>query len=459
MSMEALAEQPTDQYQHFEESLQPLAMAIPEITADAESRFRAAEFIGRVALNEGRPEDSEALAVKPIESLHQAIREAADGDPEARKMVEMNVRTDVIERTMKSGHVIKVDLMVDEAGTIQQHGQSMQSVQANSLRFAADSPEMRERVEAETTNLFRFQQHFQEGTLDDYYFVVFSRAADNMAQPDMEEAGFFTETMSCAIQVSTVEDGRLTMESAFVSGIKRPGEERHDGQTLRGVCADLEVDCPDTATDTIDTPYLIHKSKLPNGAIDLVELWDKNVPRDGDGEGIFFGEAKPAQDYLEYLEVCRQREERFEPKVQKITEQLIQEHETIATPVAAVRRLGELSGEQMIEQAFGDTDIDPRVFGAVSADRIIQGRAALEQGRYDEALNHMNVAKANDNSSSCPGVASGTSQSQKGESRSSTDSDECEFISKKCPECGAKNVKTKVTKNKITGSCGCSKSK
>lgn len=39
-----------------------------------------------------------------------------------------------------------------------------------------------------------------------------------------------------------------------------------------------------------------------------------------------------------------------------------------------------------------------------------------------------------------------------------TDRD-CEFISKQCPECGAKNVKTKVTKDKITGSCGCSKSK
>jgi hypothetical protein len=37
--------------------------------------------------------------------------------------------------------------------------------------------------------------------------------------------------------------------------------------------------------------------------------------------------------------------------------------------------------------------------------------------------------------------------------------EECEFISKKCPECGTKNVKTKVTKTRISGSCGCSKSK
>jgi hypothetical protein len=37
--------------------------------------------------------------------------------------------------------------------------------------------------------------------------------------------------------------------------------------------------------------------------------------------------------------------------------------------------------------------------------------------------------------------------------------EDCEFVSKQCPMCGAKNVKTKVTKNSISGSCGCSKSK
>lgn len=36
---------------------------------------------------------------------------------------------------------------------------------------------------------------------------------------------------------------------------------------------------------------------------------------------------------------------------------------------------------------------------------------------------------------------------------------DCEFISKKCPECGAKNVKTVVTKSQISGSCGCVKHK
>ncbi len=41
---------------------------------------------------------------------------------------------------------------------------------------------------------------------------------------------------------------------------------------------------------------------------------------------------------------------------------------------------------------------------------------------------------------------------------SKTDKD-CEFTSKSCPMCGSKNVRTKVTSTRISGSCGCSKSK
>lgn len=37
--------------------------------------------------------------------------------------------------------------------------------------------------------------------------------------------------------------------------------------------------------------------------------------------------------------------------------------------------------------------------------------------------------------------------------------DDCEFISKECPMCHAKNVRTKSTKTSISGSCGCYKAK
>lgn len=442
----------------------PAAVLVAESDVDIEARHRAAEFIGRVAVGRATTDlSSEATAstVRPIESLQDGIIEAAKGDKEARRMVTTNVRTDVVERTIKSGHVIKVDLMVDEAGNIQQHGQSSESIQANSLRFASRNWQMKERVKAETTNSFRLKLCCEKGLLDDYYFVVVSRAADNMTVPHMDREGFFTDTMSCSLQLTTMEDGKLTTESAFVAGVKSPGGPRHDQETLRGVTAELGIDLPDeTATGTINTPFLIHKSVLQNGAIDLVKLWDKHVPKDNENEEIFFGESKPPQDYQEYLKVCREREERFEPKVQKITDRLISEWQHIKNHnrSIAVKRLHEISGEEMIEQALGDSDINPKVFGPVSAAEIEQARVAMNQGRYADALLHINTAKAYDESNSCPGaLLDGGQSSDKNSSSSQTD--ECEFVSKKCPECGKRNVKTKITKTKITGSCGCSKSK
>lgn len=47
----------------------------------------------------------------------------------------------------------------------------------------------------------------------------------------------------------------------------------------------------------------------------------------------------------------------------------------------------------------------------------------------------------------------------RGFSQAESEDGDCTFVSKRCPKCGAKNVLTKVTKTRITGSCGCSKRK
>ena len=347
---------------------------------------------------------------------------------------------------------MSVDLMVDEANRIQQHGQGLDSVQANSLRFAANSPQMRKRIEAETRNTFRLQHHYEQTDLDDNYFVVFSRAADNMSEAATKQAGFFTDTMSCAIQVTSAENGRLVTESAFVAGIEKPGEARHDEVTVARTAQELGIDYSAMdATGILDAPVLVPKTMMPNGAIDLVALFDKV-------RGTFFGQAKPGQDYREYLKVCREREQRFEPKVQKITDRLISERASIASPIEAVRRLHEISGDQMLEQAIGDNDIDPAVFGPVSAAALMQTRLAYQRGDAEGVIKNMQIAKTNRQDSSCPGAAFGRSEESEN-SRDGASDKECEFVSKKCPECGRKNVKTKVTKHRITGSCGCSKSK
>jgi hypothetical protein len=420
---------------------------IPELPSDERIRRRAAQFIGAVATEKCVEAPTN---VEPIESLYHAIQEAANGNEQARAMIEINVRTDVIERTMKAGHVMSVDLMIDEAGKIRQHGQSLDSVQANSLRFAANSWQMRERVEAETRNNFRIQHHYESGDLNGYYFVVFSQAADNMSKAEMDEAGFFTETMTSAIQLTSVQDGRLVTETAFMAGVERPSTNRYDSEVIEQTAKEFGVDFAGlNVTERLDTPILIPKDMLPDGAINLVQIADSI-------RGTFFGQNKPQLDYSEYLQVCHDREERFEPKVQEIVDQLISEAELIKDRIEAVRRLDEISGGQMIEQALGDADIDPRVFGPISAVALDRARQAYYEGRLEDAINYVQIAKINDNSNSCPG---GPSVQHHQVSKNANLSDECEFISKKCPECGTKNVKTKVTKTRITGSCGCSKSK
>src|ERR1017187_3763488 len=71
-------------------------------------------------------------------SLMEGIRGAKEGHEPSLKMVEANVSTDVWERTIKAGLVITTELTVDSGDKVYQHGQSMDSVQENTLRYAAD---------------------------------------------------------------------------------------------------------------------------------------------------------------------------------------------------------------------------------------------------------------------------------------------------------------------------------
>lgn len=433
---------------------EPLTIAVPEMAEDMSARNNADRFIGACALNNEVEFSVPSPEVfSPIESLYDAILLATEGNVEARKMVETNARTDVIERTMKTGHVISVELDVDEAGKIQQFGQTMESVQANSLRLAADTWQMKERTEAEATNTFRIQELHEQGKLEDYSFVVFSRAADNMSKKDMAEAGFFTDTMSCAIQVTSATGNKLTTESAFVSGIKKGNDDRNDKESIIGVAGKLGVDLSGkTATEVLATPILVHNSMLKNGVIDLVEMYD-----DCSG-GTFFGEEKPKLNYIEYLKTCQEREERFQPKVESIVNQLIKEAPSIRTRIAAVEKLSKLSEVAMVQQAIGDSDINPLVFGKTSASYINESKMHILDGNYQEAHHSAMKAIETADSDSCPGGAKSSAESLDGDNGINNSMDDCEFISKVCPKCGEKNVKTKISKGKISGACGCSAS-
>jgi hypothetical protein len=145
----------------------------------------------------------------------------------------------------------------------------------------------------------------------------------------------------------------------------------------------------------LDTPLLIPKEMMPNGVIDVIERYD-----DAAG-GTFFGQRKPRQNYKEYLKFCRQREAAMEPNVQKVVDELLQAKDLLE-PLDAVKKLHELSEKYMVEYAVEDESIDPRVFGAVSAEHIKQARAWLSQGDAERYRQSLLSAQATAVSSSCP---------------------------------------------------------
>jgi hypothetical protein len=396
-------------------------IAVPDMAEDSLTRAKTASFIGSVL--SGNYLETKYIE-KPTNSLFEAIQKAYHGDAEAYKMIETNVRTDAVERTIKTGIVMdKVSVVRGEDGQPMQHGQSFASIQANSLRLMAGHSVMESRTKAEARNAFRIPALDDQGYFKDHSLVVFSLAEN------LPEAGFYTETMSCAIQVTSREGANLVTEPAFVSGIKRTGGERHDHETVKKLYELFNIKLENkTPAEIIDTPLLIHNSLIPNGAVDVVRLWD-----DCSG-GTFFGESKPRQDYLSYKrDYCDNRIKGFQPQIQKIVSQLISEAPLITSKTMAIDRLGKISEHYMVSQAVSDSSIDPKAFGSVSAAHIEMARRYLLNGdnmsANIESLRAIDTAQ----SSSCP---SGVSKSfGSGESVSNNDEeDEYGSTTFKCPK-------------------------
>ena len=435
-------------------------VVLPEQPEDELAVKRAERLIrraGMTAVKEtvrvGVPASETATPEGSYPTLAAAIEGAARGNPEARKLIMANVRSDVVERTIKAGHVMKSKLEVDASQRIIQHGQTLEAVHINGLRFASEGWQMRGRAEAEARNSVRLEQAYRKGQLEDYYFVVFSRYADNMTDAEAAAAGFFTATKSCAIQVTTASGAGLTQESAFVAGVKTPGSEQHDATTVEAVANSLGVSfAGKSATEIIDTPLLIRKDLMPRGVIDLVARYDQAAG------GTFFGEDKPAQDYGTFPDVCRQREAEWEPIVETITGELIAAHTWLkGDPVSATELLAQLSQREMVNRATQDDSIDARVFGAVAAGHIEAARIYWQNNDMQEYEVRTGMAQNTAESSSCPtGSKAGGNDMKSEKSAGGEEDGECSFISKKCPKCNKKDVKTTVTKTRIYGDCGCS---
>ncbi len=435
---------------------QPMA----ELIDDQLARKEAARFIRNIGSTAIQGWETK-LDFKPIENLEQAIKQA-DTDPVARQMVKANVRTEGIEQTLKAGHIMHVDLFSDESSVIYQHNQTLKSINANSLSLASGHHKMRERSEAETTNAFMLQRLFRLGQLEGKSFVVFSLAPDNMSTKEMDDVGFFTDTMSLTIQVTTIKDGQLQLESAFVAGIKEHNGARHDIPAIKLLARKMGLNFDDlTATEMLASPALIENEHMPDGAINIVEMLDECIDEVTGSTDTFFGQATSKQDYRHYQQYCELREKRFEPAIENATYELISQAGTISNPIDAIKKLHEITEKHMVlYAAIEDKSIDAWVFGPKAAPHIEMARWHIENGNIEQAQEEIAVSQKLADARSCP---SGLlfKGSLTNEESNSPSSDDCEFISIECPICHKKNVKTTISRrgqrSLIKGSCGCSK--
>ncbi|MFZ1483992.1 MAG: hypothetical protein WAS36_03190 [Candidatus Saccharimonadales bacterium] len=428
---------------------------------DQEARERASvliDFTGNIALLD--TVSLENGATNTFANLQEATRSARQGNERGRKMIEANVSTDVFERTVKAGFVQAIQLEVDEQGKIGQNGQSNEIIQHNTALYLGHNKVMQPRFRAETNNAFRMQLTLDTGNFDDYYFVVFSRYPDSDEMPDAvaRSHGFFGETKSMMVQATNIASDKGETQTAFVAGIRGRGAKRNDAEMVGKLGDKLGVDLWKSASETIDTPVLIHKSLMPNGVVDVVKLLDEQ------NGGTFFGEDKPQEDYVAFRQKCRQREKEMQPTIDKIVADMIARADQLQSPTDATDLLDELSAFHTLEHAITDDRIDARVFGMEAAWFIQDARAHYLSDNMERVHRAKTLAHKVQTSSSCPSGSSknmGSPDAVRSELDGDNDSEQevtledCDFISKECPNCGKKDVVTKCRKGVYIGDCGC----
>ena len=437
-----------------------LAERVDLLPSDEFSRARARRFMAHVAMEDVYIDPCSEEA--PNTSMLEAIRRANEGDEEAKASVRMNAHIAVVEAMIKSGHITKIDMTLNEQGNWLQHGQAMLHVHANALRttIAQKHSGVMERTKAETVNGQRIEDLGRMGKLDDHYVFVPSLIPIEEEIPydiAVNEVGFFGDTMTAAFQLTSTNGQEGHVESAFVAGTADKGTPRHDIDVLRKMYALAGYEADNwQPIDFLRTPLLIHKSNLPNGITDIVKLYDE-LAHEITGQELFFGQDSTVQSYEHFDTSCSLREEGLQGVTDKVLHELLLRGNNLNTPEDAIELLAELVGPLGVEHAITDTSIDPHVFGPEAASRIYEARNYYQSGNHELMEQALQSAIQLAVVTMC-GMTKTTSQNGlelDSETKDTTSDEDCEFISKECPMCGAKNVKTVSTKHEIKGSCGC----
>lgn len=436
----------------------PLAERIDQLPSDTLTRARAHRFIAHVAMDDVYIDPCADEA--PNTSLLESIRRANEGDNEARASARMNTHIAVIEALIKSGHITRVEMTRNDHGNWLQYGQAMLHVSANALRtqLARKYSGVMDRTEAETLNGQRIEDLGRANVLDDHYVFVPSLVPSEEEIPTdvaINEVGFFGDTMTAALQLTSTNGHEGEVESAFVAGVTETKGPRHDIEVMRKMYELAGYDASNwQPIDFLRNPLLIHKSNLPNGIADLVQLYDQ-LASQITSKQLFFGQETKARDYVGFSEVCRQRETGMESITEKVLTSLLDGGQDLTSPEEAVILLAKLVGPLGVEYAVNDLSIDPLVFGPDSAEFIYQARFYQQEGQLSLMNEALQLAISKAVTRMCGLTIKNILEELGLESKEDELDEDCEYMSKKCPVCGKKDVWTVSTKTQISGSCGC----
>ncbi len=455
-----------------------LVVEARDIEADAQLQRRASGLIGGLVTN-NEFEVEQVDVVGDVQSnvprnLSEALEAARDGDEVALEMVRSNVTTDYFERAYKSGFVSEVTLSRRPNGDIEQYGQSIEDVHMNSLRFLGNE-KLIDRAKVETLNSVRDRHYVNSGLLKDNARVTFSLVHDQMDDEEASEVGFFVHTRSISIQVMTErEDGEIIVQSAFVAGRENLSSEIFDRSAVIRLAEKLGVDYSDCGSeDILGRPLVVNKSMIPNLSLSIVEMFDV-AATEVTGRDKFFGrdtDSDHDKDYLEKMKESQKLTSSMKENIDSVVSELV--NFRADTPLQATEKLAELNDKLLKERIVVDESIDARVLGVETAYHVNHARAILSSNVLAREQQHRQLQilqrKINlGNSSSCPGGAGGNKTDELSDifdlastlvdNQDESDSEsleDCEFVSKECPKCGEKNVKTECKDGVYYGACGC----
>jgi len=346
------------------------AIRFDQLELEHQARLEAAAFIGRVIMEQTVQAEPENVVC-----LKSAI-EAAEYDEKAMLTVQMNAKTAVLEALLKAGNVIRAESEVTTEGKIVQGLQSQRDIHRNTLLFRKGHAGLRELSMIEVRNGFRIEQALASGLLEDYYVLVPSLVSSKLPTKVSADGGYFTDTMSAAFQLTTLEDGKLVTDTAFVAGVDETGGVRHDVSATVGMLEDIGIESDGDTTAMLDSPILIPKKMLPNGVIDIARLYDKQL-----GEDYFFGQkGGPPCSYDEMRDYCQKREARLDDTVQSVVSELLVGKGWYDTPEAATAALAQIVKRHAVGRVIGDHTIDASVLGRQAAYFVEEARFYASMG-------------------------------------------------------------------------------